>query len=67
MIGDDMICPFIVEYYTSPRLPNYLPNRRQAIIWTNANSIYWRIYAAMGGGGGGIELMAWYSEMPISV
>ena len=23
--------------------------RRQAIIWTNANLIYWRIYAALGG------------------
>ena len=26
-----------------------VPNRRQAIIWTNANSIQWRIYAALGG------------------
>ena len=25
------------------------PNRRQAIIWTNAHSIRWRIYAALGG------------------
>ena len=25
------------------------PNRRQAIIWTNADSIHWRIYAALGG------------------
>ena len=24
-------------------------NRRQAIIWTNADPIYWRIYAALGG------------------
>ena len=24
------------------------PNRRQAIIWTNAGLIYWRIYAALG-------------------
>ena len=24
------------------------PNRRQAIIWTNAGLIYWRIYAAWG-------------------
>ena len=24
------------------------PNRRQAIIWTNADSIHWRIYAALG-------------------
>ena len=25
------------------------PNRRQAIIWTNADQIYWRVYAALGG------------------
>ena len=25
------------------------PNRRQAIIWTNADPICWRIYAALGG------------------
>ena len=25
------------------------PNRRHAIIWTNADLIYWRIYAALGG------------------
>ena len=25
------------------------PNRRQAIIWTNVDSIHWRIYAALGG------------------
>ena len=25
------------------------PNRRQAIIWTNADPILWRIYAALGG------------------
>ena len=25
------------------------PNRRQAIIWTNADPIYWRIYAALRG------------------
>ena len=25
-----------------------LPNRRQAIIWTNADPIHWRIYAALG-------------------
>ena len=25
------------------------PNRRQAIIWTNANPIHWRIYAALTG------------------
>ena len=26
-----------------------MPNRRQAIIWTNADPIHWRIYAALGG------------------
>ena len=25
------------------------PNRRQAVIWTNADPIHWRIYAALGG------------------
>ena len=25
------------------------PNRQQAIIWTNADPINWRIYAAVGG------------------
>ena len=25
------------------------PSRRQAIIWTNADPIHWRIYAALGG------------------
>ena len=29
------------------------PHRRQAIIWTNADPINWRIYAALGGGGWG--------------
>ena len=27
------------------------PNRRQAIIWTNADPINWLIYAALGGTG----------------
>ena len=26
-----------------------MPNRRQAIIWTNAGLIHWRIYTALGG------------------
>ena len=26
-----------------------MPNRRQAIIWINADPIHWRIYAALGG------------------
>ena len=35
-----------------------MQNRRQAIIWINADSINWRIYAALGGGaGGGVKLM----------
>ena len=25
------------------------PNRRQAVIWTNADPVHWRIYAALGG------------------
>ena len=33
-------------------------NRQEAITWTNADAISWRIYAyvALGGGGGGGEL-----------
>ena len=27
------------------------PNRRQAIIWTNADLVHWRLYAALGGDG----------------
>ena len=27
---------------------NLAPNRRQAIIWTSAGPIHWRIYAALG-------------------
>ena len=34
------------------------PNSRQAIIWTNAGPIHWRIYAALGGD----ELRAQYSQ-----
>ena len=26
-----------------------MPNRQQAIIWTNANPIHWRMYATLGG------------------
>ena len=26
-----------------------MPNKRQAIIWNNADLIHWRIYAAIGG------------------
>ena len=26
-----------------------VPNKRQAIIWTNAGPIHWRTYAALGG------------------
>ena len=26
------------------------PNRRQAITWTNADTVYWCIYAALGAG-----------------
>ena len=35
-----------------PRDPidnNPVPNRRQAIIWSNADPIHWCIYAALGG------------------
>ena len=29
------------------------PNRFQAITWSNADPVYWRICTALGGGGGG--------------
>ena len=35
-----------------------MPNRRQAIFWTNADLIHWRIYAALGGS----ELICLYSS-----
>ena len=28
---------------------DFAPNRRQAIAWTNAYPVHWRIYAALGG------------------
>ena len=35
--------------YASIGLDNGLtPNRRQAIIWTDAHPIFWRIYAELG-------------------
>ena len=40
------------------------PNRRQAIIWTNADLIHWRIYAALGGDelfSDGVTLVKWAS------
>ena len=36
------------------------PNRRQAIIWTNADPIQWRIYAALG------EMSEWKLNQAIS-
>ena len=30
-----------------------LSSKRQAITWTNADTVHWRLYAAQGGGGGG--------------
>ena len=37
-------------YRYTPSLDNGLaPNRPQAIIWTNADPIHWRIYAALVG------------------
>ena len=41
---------FSNEQYSSIGSDNGLvPNRRQANIWTNADPIHWRIYAALGG------------------
>ena len=45
---------------TSNGLDNGLaPNRRQAIIWTDADPIHWRIYTALGGD----KLMEVYSKI----
>ena len=33
----------------NPALYGVVANRRQAIIWTNADHIHWRIYAALAG------------------
>ena len=32
---------------------DFAPNKRHAIIWTNAGPIHWRTYAVLDGGGGG--------------
>ena len=41
---------FLGVQLTSIGLDNGLvPNRRQAIIWTSADTIHWRMYAALGG------------------
>ena len=34
---------------TAPIDNGLAPNRRQVIIWTNADPIHWRVYAAPGG------------------
>ena len=39
----------LIEFKPSIGLDNGLaPNRRQAIIWTNADPILWHIYVALG-------------------
>ena len=48
-------CPYIFAAvpFCRPSFPDdFTPPRRQAIFWTNADSIHWRIYAALGEGGG---------------
>ena len=50
--GGPHVGPMNVVIWEEPSigLDNGLaPNRRQAIIWNNANPIHWRIYAALGG------------------
>ena len=37
---------FQMQFYLDNDL---VPNKRQAIIWTNAGPIHWRTYAALGG------------------
>ena len=41
-----------IPIYNNPVLSSdndLAPNRRQAIVWTNADRVHWRIYAALGG------------------
>ena len=47
----------------------FAPNRRQAIIWTNADPIHWPLYATLGvwgggGGGGGGEMIHGLEKCP---
>ena len=37
------------QYISTGSGNGLVPNRRQAIIWTNADPIHWHIYAALGG------------------
>ena len=37
------------QYLSIGSVNGLAPNRRQAIIWTNADLIHWRIYTAPGG------------------
>ena len=45
-----LLCWEIKNSWSWFLIPNGLaPNRRHAIIWTNADPIHWRIYATLGG------------------
>ena len=55
------------KHYLSIGLDNGLaPNRRQTIIWTNADPIHWRIHAALGGDElrFRVKCMLWFKFMP---
>ena len=56
-----LLCSFRTSIITplQPKTRFNPPNRRLAIIWTNANPIHWRIYAALGGD----ELNAQYRDL----
>ena len=50
---NEMFCILVIGYWQWPSTGSdngLVPNRRQAIFWTNADLIHWRIYAALGGG-----------------
>ena len=36
------------------------PNRHQAITWTNADPVLWRLYAALGGDESTDKISVWY-------
>ena len=48
-IFSDAFCEWQKLYFDWNLDNGMAPNRRQAVIWTNADLVHWRIYAALGG------------------
>ena len=46
---NEKFCVLINDVVKGPIDNGLVPNRRQAIIWTNTDLIHWHIYAALGG------------------